>query len=73
LSTKKQDWIADRFRALSLRQYFSFSPVVFTSSKRFAPQNVALASLPCASGLFSLNFGFVTGCSSSFQEQKRFC
>src|SRR5712671_1493110 len=32
--------------------YFSFFPVVFTSSKRFALQNVALASLPCASGSF---------------------
>jgi len=36
--------------------YFSFFPVVFTSSKRFALQNVALASLPCASGSFGLDF-----------------
>jgi hypothetical protein len=53
--------------------YFSFFPVVFTSSKRFALQNVALASLPCASGSFWPQFRFAAGCSSSFQEQKRFC
>jgi hypothetical protein len=38
------------------RQLFFIFPVVFTSSKRFALQNVALASLPCASGSFGLNF-----------------
>jgi hypothetical protein len=32
------------------------SPVVFTSSKPFALQNAAWASLPCASGSFGLNF-----------------
>jgi len=38
------------------RQLFFIFPVVFTSSKRFALQNVALASLPCVSGSFGLNF-----------------
>jgi hypothetical protein len=37
------------------RQLFFIFPVVFTFSKRFALQNVALASLPCASGSFGLN------------------
>jgi len=50
------DWIPDRFRAPSPRQLFFIFPVVFTSSKRFALQNVALAWLPCASGSFGLNF-----------------
>ena len=35
---------------------FFIFPVVFTSSKRFALQNVALASLPCGSGSFGPNF-----------------
>jgi hypothetical protein len=35
---------------------FFIFPVVFTSSKRFALHNVALASLPRASGSFGLNF-----------------
>ncbi len=50
------DWIPDRFRHHPHVNYFSFFPVVFTSSKRFALQNVALASLPRASGSFGLNF-----------------
>ena len=35
---------------------FFIFPVVFTSSKPFALHNVALASLPRASGSFGLNF-----------------
>jgi hypothetical protein len=56
LAGEGPDWIPDRFPTPSPRQLFSFFPVVFTSSKRFALQNVALASLPCASGSFGLNF-----------------
>ena len=44
-----------RFRTIPTSIFFIF-PVVFTASKRFALQNVALASLPCASGSFGLNF-----------------
>jgi hypothetical protein len=54
LAGEGPDWIAGRFRAPSLH-HFIF-PVVFTSSKRFALHNVALASLPRASGSFGLNF-----------------
>jgi hypothetical protein len=56
LAGEGPDWIPDRFPTPSHVNYFSFFPVVFTSSKRFALQNVALASLPCASGSFGLNF-----------------
>ena len=52
LAGEGPDWIPDRFPTPSHVNYFSFFPVVFTSSKRFALQNVALASLPCASGSF---------------------
>jgi len=76
LAGEGPDWIPDRFPTPSHVNYFSFFPVVFTSSKRFALHNVALASLPRASGLWaSISLGhrlfiFLSGTKALLLKEK---